>query len=493
VGVLTLSGNNTFTGGTNIAGTSSLVVASATGLGSGTLNANGGYLTIQPGITLSGNLTVNGAINLMSDVLTTGSQTYNGTVSIHGGINTPIDIFSVKTIFDSSKDTYSAPETYISGTERVLLRSIGSSLGAITFNGTVKAYQNRSNYIDSQNNLIIKQISLKIDAPEVTINQNIGSDIASIVPANLYLGKKFGPNDEYFFDLKINQLPKVGDVYPANPGGTIRINADIVTAGSQRYGSAVIVGNNGSNGFTRNLISLDPSITFASTIDDSVEGSHNLISKAISNVLPGNNDPKPFVDYQDVVGGTKKLLSIETLIGVRNPVDIAGKVEIDPDPLRRSGTLMIQDTIATTGNQTHSASSLVLGDGTADQIMLITSDTGDVVFNIAPPVNDGGVYAKSGSLTVRDDTPGGSITGLLGQGNGEFKSSTQPVAYDRPILNDNSSINLLTNLKNSLAQRSTDINADDAIVGSVDIGTMEDAGDSEKCDPKVTADCPVSL
>ena len=154
---------------------------------------------------------------------------------------------------------------------------------------------------------------------------------------------------------------------------------------------------------------------------------------------------------------------------------------------------MIQDTIATTGNQTHSASSLVLGDGTANQTMFITSDTGNVVFNIAPPVSDGGVYARSGSLTVRDDTPGGSITGLLGQGNGEFKSSTQPVAYERPVPVDNSSFNLLANLKRNLDQRPADISADDAIVGSVDIGTMEDAGDSEKCDPKVTADCPVSL
>jgi hypothetical protein len=440
-------------------------------------------LTIQPGITLSGNLTVNGAINLMSDVFTTGSQTYNGSVSIPGGVDETIDIFSVRTLFDNLKNTYSAPETYISGTEVVKVRRIGSTNGLINFNGQVKAVDNNE----------AKKISLYVDAPDVTINQNIGGDVGSIVSANTYLSKKFGPNDEYFYDLKINQPTKVGQTYPVNTVGTIRINADIVTAGSQRYGSAVIVGDNGTNGLTRSLISLDPSITFASTIDDAVEGRHTLISKAISNILPGANDPKPFVDYQDVVGGTKKLLSVETLIGVRNPVDISGKVEVDPDPFRRSGTLMIQDTIATTGNQTHSASSLVLGDGTANQTMFITSDTGNVVFNIAPPVSDGGVYARSGTLTVRDDTPGGSITGLLGQGNGEFKSSTQPVAYERPVPVDNSSFNFLANLKRNLEQRPADISADDAIVGSVDIGNMEDAGDAVKCDVKTDDNCKLPI
>ncbi|MBU3584569.1 S-layer family protein, partial [Polynucleobacter sp. AM-26B4] len=490
VGVLTLSGNNEFTGGTYVAGTSKLVVASSTGLGSGTLNVNGGYLTIQPGITLSGNLTVNGAINLMSDVFTTGSQTYNGSVSIHGGVDEAIDIFSVRTLFDNLKNTYSAPETFISGTEVVKVRRIGSTNGLINFNGQVKAVDNDET----------KKISLYVDAPDVTINQNIGGDLESITSANAYLSKKFGPNDEYFYDLKINQLPKVSETspvirefYPVNLLGTIRINADILTAGSQRYGSAVIVGDNGTNGLTRSLISLDPSITFASTVDDAVEGRHTLISKAISNSLPSANDPKPFVDYQDIVGGAKKLLSVETLIGVRNPIDIAGKVEVDPDPFRRSGTLMIQDTIATTGNQTHSASSLVLGDGTANQTMFITSDTGNVVFNIAPPVSDGGVYARSGSLIVRDDTPGGSITGLLGQGNGEFKSSTQPVAYERPVATDTSSFNLLANIKNSLSDRPSDLDLNDGVVGSVDVGNMEDAGDAAKCDVKTDDNCKLPI
>jgi hypothetical protein len=276
VGVLTLSGNNTFTGGTNVDGSSRLVVASATGLGAGTLNVNGGFLTIQPGITLTGNLTINGAVNLMSDVLTTGNQTYNGAVRVHGGNAESINIYSVRNVYDNLNNVFLPPEIFVSGTEQVLVRNLASSLGVITFNGTVKAHQNN----------LSKKISLSVEAPEVVINQNIGGGINSIVSHVEYLTKKFGSDDGYFYDLKINDQ---------RGAGNIRINADIITAAQQRYGSAVIVGNNGSNGFIRTLISLDPSITFASTIDDSEEGKHSLVTKAISAELPQGNSPKPLL------------------------------------------------------------------------------------------------------------------------------------------------------------------------------------------------------
>ncbi len=59
-----------------------------------------------------------------------------------------------------------------------------------------------------------------------------------------------------------------------------------------------------------------------------------------------------------------------------------------------------------------------------------------------------------------------------------------------PILSD---INYLKDLKRLLSDQRNFASYDEMIVGEVDIGTMEDAGDAEKCDSKVTDNCKVSL
>jgi autotransporter-associated beta strand protein len=79
-GLLTMSGNNTFTGGINITN-KSIILGSANALGAGSVTSSGGTLGVSSGVTLP-RLTVNGPVTLSSDITTSGSQIYNGTVSL---------------------------------------------------------------------------------------------------------------------------------------------------------------------------------------------------------------------------------------------------------------------------------------------------------------------------------------------------------------------------------------------------------------------------
>jgi hypothetical protein len=452
-----MSGNNSFTGGVSIGG-SRLILGHANALGSGALTSTNGYLSVLSNVTLANNLIVNGDINLLTDVRTVGNQTYNGRVIVANGTSTMIDILSV----DNNKNII------ISGTESAKVLSLNSSNGTIIFNGLVRAASNSSN----------DNFSLAVNAKNgVVINQSIGGGVAEIPTRGSYSDNRFGPNGSYLYDLKINTATG----YEAT---NIAINADVITAGSQTYGSPVVVGDNGTNGFVRSLISLDPAITFKSTIDDSVVGVHTLIAKAIAN---DRNGPAPLVDYQNKVGSSKALNELQTITGIRAADDnTVGQANIDRTETNRLGTVFIRDDVSTVGNQTYLSDSAVVGrSGATDQVIRFTSNGGDVVFDLGSNTSSG-IFAASSDLNAQFKLSGGSLVGQE-----LFSSAGVGVEMiANPILSD---INYLNDLKRLLSDQRNFASYDEMIVGEVDIGTMEDAGDAEKCDPKVTDSCVASL
>jgi autotransporter-associated beta strand protein len=224
-GTLTLSGTSTYSGGSYI-NTSRIHLGSSNALGSGALYSNGGSISmdISDSIRLT-SLTVNrdannsGTITLMSDISTSGAQTYNGSLIL--GYNGTIN-----------------------------LRSSNST---ITFNGTITAGTNSK----------INQRSLNINAGtgSVIFNDRIGSD------RGLYAN--FNSNDTNLYALTVT-------------AGRIEIKADVMTFESQTYNGPVYIGDNGNNGLIRTLISVDPSITFNDTVDDLALNTHTLEAKAIA-------------------------------------------------------------------------------------------------------------------------------------------------------------------------------------------------------------------
>jgi hypothetical protein len=317
---------------------------------------------------------------------------------------------------------------------------------------------------------------LAVDAKNgVVINQSIGGSVSEIPTRGSYSSNQFGTNRSYIYDLKVN----TASGYETAP---IAINADVITAGSQTYGSPVVIGNNGTNGFVRSLISLDPAITFKSTIDDSVVGIHTLIAKAIANNSSG---PEPLVDYQNKVGSLKALNDLITVMGVRGSDDIYGP-GINTLETGRFGTAFIRDDVTTVGNQTYLGNSAVVGrSGATEQVVRFTSNGGDVVFDLGSNPSSG-VFAASSDLNAQFKLSGGSLVG-------QELFTTAGIGVEmvaNPILSD---INYLKDLKRLLSDERSLTSYDQSIVGEVDIGTMEDAGDAEKCDLKVTDNCAISL
>jgi autotransporter-associated beta strand protein len=281
-GTLTLSGNNTFTGGVNI-NSSPLNIASVSALGTAPVTSSGGSISVQPGLTLS-SLTVNGAVKIASDISTTGAQSYNGAVTIAAGSS-------------------------LAGVQ------LTTANGNITFNSTLNS--------DAGNR------SLIINAGTGTV---LFGDKVGNLPLNYaaYSANGLGAN---LYDLSVQ-------------ASRIVIKGDIQTLDAQIYRGAISISDNGTNGLTRNLISVDPSITFTTTIDDVAPNTHSLYISAASLTAATNSN----VDFQQgvaAVGSLIPLLYWEVHSGMQDATPTAFMGAIAPGP---TGTITSNGTALPTGS-----------------------------------------------------------------------------------------------------------------------------------------------
>ena len=132
--------------------------------------------------------------------------------------------------------------------------------------------------------------------------------------------------------------------------------ADALTRSTQTYNGAVSIGDNGFKGalyeyylakllvidplkpapvllnpiFARTFISIDPSITFAGTVDDLVPNTHSLYTAAITQLAPG--DPgfsNPEIIFSAAIGKIKPLYSINLLaMQSTNPIAYIGAINL---------------------------------------------------------------------------------------------------------------------------------------------------------------------
>jgi hypothetical protein len=121
---------------------------------------------------------------------------------------------------------------------------------------------------------------------------------------------------------------------------TIRILADVLTRHDQAFRGAVLIGDNGVKGalyeyylalltsidplkplpilanpiMARTLVSIDPSISFIGTVDDTVKNTHALYSAAITHLAPGDlGFVAPAIEITKEVGKLAPLFSINLL------------------------------------------------------------------------------------------------------------------------------------------------------------------------------------
>ncbi|QWD15738.1 filamentous hemagglutinin N-terminal domain-containing protein [Polynucleobacter paneuropaeus] len=354
-GALTLTGGNSYSGGTTLASGSSLIAGSSSALGTGALNSSGGTLSTS-GVTLP-NLTVNGAVVLASNITSSGNQAYNGAVTINNSTNsTTLKSFAGNITFAS---------TLNAGTTNQSLE-LSATAGQVTFNGQVGV---------------------------ATQTYNTGTQSYSPTTYASYQSQSS------------NNLSNL--TVSAN---TINLNADISTRLTQIYNGSLLVGDNGSNGPTRVLLSEDPAITFNGTINDTVAGTHNLFVKAVTIA-----NEAPSIIFNDVVGGIAALKSLTASTGAQDAATGALYSAIDTTPANLVGTVTIKENVSTTGDQTYTAKGFTLGNGTANQTLSLTTQTGNIAFNAGSSGGSGFTPAGSG-LIVSIFNSGGTVSGLSGSG-----------------------------------------------------------------------------
>ncbi|QWD07055.1 filamentous hemagglutinin N-terminal domain-containing protein [Polynucleobacter paneuropaeus] len=354
-GALTLTGGNSYSGGTTLAAGSSLIAGTSSALGTGALNSSGGTFSTS-GVTLP-NLTVNGAVVLASNITSSGNQAYNGAVTINNSTNsTTLKSFAGNITFAS---------TLNAGTTNQSLE-LSATAGQVTFNGQVGV---------------------------ATQTYNTGTQSYSPTTYASYQSQSS------------NNLSNL--TVSAN---TINLNADISTRLTQIYNGSLLVGDNGSNGPTRVLLSEDPAITFNGTINDTVAGTHNLFVKAVTIA-----NEAPSIIFNDVVGGIAALKSLTASTGAQDAATGALYSAIDTTPANLVGTVTIKENVSTTGDQTYTAKGFTLGNGTANQTLSLTTQTGNIAFNAGSSSGSGFTPAGSG-LIVSVFNGGGTVSGLSGSG-----------------------------------------------------------------------------
>jgi hypothetical protein len=257
---------------------------------------------------------------------------------------------------------------------------------------------------------------------------------------------------------------------------TINLNADITTRLTQIYNGSLLVGDNGSNGPTRVLLSEDPAITFNGTINDTVAGTHNLFVKAVTIA-----NEAPSIIFNDVVGGIAALKSLTASTGAQDAATGALYSAIDTTPANLVGTVTIKENVSTTGDQTYTAKGFTLGNGTANQTLSLTTQTGNIAFNAGSSGGSGFTPAGSG-LIVSIFNSGGTVSGLSGSGLNYSVTDTTASASSSSTT---STSNLISSqysaggaLQNSFSNEFTQLASEimyDQSGGSVTVGSPSEA------------------
>jgi autotransporter-associated beta strand protein len=356
-GRLVLGATNAYTGTTQIdAGT--VVVANTGNLGANTTN-----LMMATGTTLD-----------LQNALTLGSLSMAGTASITNTAGTSSLTVTGSSLISNLVKT-NGNQTYLGDVELANTSAIQTLGGNVMFAGTVTA---PSNTKSARNNLTINA-----GAGNVTFNGRVGED-----PSVNSLYRNFVSN---------------GNLYKLTvTGGKIFINADVMTMEEQVYNGAVVIGDNGTNGNLRTLLSLDPMIYFNGTVDDAVANTHKLVARAVSVAFPGSIAEVPKVMFEKAVGSIAQLMSLEAITGIQSIAGGAKAGDVDPaatlNPFTMVGQVVVKGSVSTLQDQTYVANSMEIG-GTDPKLTLTTKSGIINIFagqNINHPILPG-VRAAAGT------------------------------------------------------------------------------------------------
>ena len=331
-GVVTMSGTNSYSGGTILNPGSSLVVANASAIGTPNVTSNATALNpasfkVSSGVTLPFLNITGGTVQLMSDITTTGTQSYaNLILAATGSGTTTMASNNANIVFNGLIDSANAKTqslTVSAGTGSVML---GDSIGSVARLSRV-----------IMTGRVIDILADILTADTQTYNGSVFIGDASYVGKTPTVGFLFNSRSNYF---------------------------EYSTAGV----TSTISYLNRNPIFVRTLISEDPSVTFNGSVNDLVTSTHTLLVGAIATDNSTAASNAASVTFAAPVGALSPLYSLnaQTVVSAARP-DLAASYV---------GSIAVTGGVETFASQTYRASVMTAQAAT---------QPGNVVFSVYDP------------------------------------------------------------------------------------------------------------
>jgi hypothetical protein len=437
-------------GDTNINGTSTI----------GTLSTGGNYtqngnVTAQS-ITVAGNTSITGTANI-------GTSVTNGTLTLVGTLNASIisvigDVMLNGTINTTGDQIWTGPNSIILTGDSELVAGGNLDVGRRIYSATGSG--NHDLTLEASVDVIIANdigtapgVSRTIGA---TIDNNGLIDVLTVVAGNELdlLADVSTKNLQDYTAISIN-IGSVEDTLVHN-----QVNWDLSgTDGYSSFDPGFVKESNPD--LVRTLISVDPIIQFNGAVNDTIEGTHSLVTIAIAR----SRSEYAEIIFASTIGAERKLYSvsartIEYLEGALSPTD--------------RGTIKVGGNISTVANQNYQTTMFeVLGDAP----ITIASDTG-VIRIVTPAYQMTGGISFDYSFASPPEISAG--TGLI---------RLADILRDVPSSDISSGV--LSNKLLRMAIFSDETN--DSVDAEVEVGDIE-SGDDIECKPgQDPAECKVEF
>jgi len=314
VGTITLSGINNYVGGTFLNAGSSLIVGNGSAIGVPNITSYGtainpaSFSTLSavtlPFLTISG-----GTTQLLSNITTTGAQTYSALIlgSTLSGITT-LRTSNANINFLGKIDGATAKSQSLVANAGSGVVTIGDSVGSIA----------------------------RLNAITMTgSNINILADVLS-AEGQAYNGNVFIGDAAY-----IGRTPTVGFLF-SGYSSYFQYSTPAITSTLKYLNMNPI--------FVRTLISQDPNVTFNGTVNDLVSNTHTLLIAAITPDNSAGSSAAASVNFGSSVGNVSPLYSLNAQVVVnQNQVNSVSNYV---------GTVSLVGNVATYSDQTYRANTM---------------------------------------------------------------------------------------------------------------------------------------
>ncbi|WP_067495025.1 autotransporter-associated beta strand repeat-containing protein, partial [Ferrovum sp. PN-J185] len=402
-GDLTLSGDNTYSGGTTVSG-GTLVVGNNSALGNASVSvASGSSLNVN-GYTIGNIISVAGTGVNNSSVVYNGNTSSSGSV---GGLVLTGDstVSAVNGLSVAGSITGAYNLIINSGSSTVNLNgTVGSTaapLTSLTINGSNTAYI-QNNITTSQNvnfnenvGLLGGDVSGGTITPIVITSQNGNISLVGTLTSGASSKTQersitvTANNGSVTFNGQVGSplstlYSNYSNVVAISPyqlvvsAATININADITTLNAQTYNGSVVIGDNGTNGIIRTIISVDPQVYFNGTVNDTTAGAHVLDVAATTN----SSVVIPMIAFMGNVGNNAALQSLTVGTGWQDTQATADIGQILSGKSNYNGQVIIAGNVTTQGSQSYTTGQIQLGNnGTGQNQQLTITGNGNITMN----------------------------------------------------------------------------------------------------------------